>query len=92
MTDGPRVLIVGGYGVFGGRIVELLEDDSRLTLFVGGRSVSRADAFVRSRGNTEAQLTPIAFNRDGDVAAQLSAIGPDIVVDTVSCKRAWRVA
>jgi hypothetical protein len=69
------------YGVFGGRIVELLEDDSRLTLFVGGRSVARANAFVRSRGNTGAQLTAIAFDRDGDVAGQLSAIGPDIVVD-----------
>jgi hypothetical protein len=81
MTDGLKVLIVGGYGVFGGRIIELLEDDSRLTLFVGGRSVARANAFVRSRGNTGAHLTPVAFDRDGDVAAQLSAIGPDIVVD-----------
>ena len=81
MTDGLKVLIVGGYGVFGGRIVELLEGDLRLTLFVGGRSVARANAFVRSRGNTGAQLTPVAFDRDGDVAAQLSAIGPDMVVD-----------
>ncbi len=61
MTDGPKVLIVGGYGVFGGRIVELLEDDSRLTLFVGGRSVARANAFVRSRGNTGAQLDANRF-------------------------------
>ena len=71
--DGPKVLIVGGYGVFGGRIVELLEDDSRLTLFVGGRSVARANAFVRSRGNTGAQLMPIALLIDYDAAAQLPA-------------------
>jgi hypothetical protein len=31
MTDGVKVLIVGGYGVFGGRIVELLEDGSEPT-------------------------------------------------------------
>jgi hypothetical protein len=81
MTDGLKVLIVGGYGVFGGRIVELLEDDPRVTLFVGGRSIARAGAFVRSRGKTEARLAPIAFDRNGDVAGQLSAIGPHIVVD-----------
>ncbi len=81
MTDGLKVLIVGGYGVFGRRIVELLEDEPRLTLFVGGRSVDRANAFVRSRGKTGAQLAPIAFDRNGDVARQLSAIGPHIVVD-----------
>jgi hypothetical protein len=81
MTDGLKVLIVGGYGVFGRRIVELLEDEPRLTLLVGGRSVDRANAFVRSRGKTVAQLTPIAFDRNGDVARQLSAIGPHIVID-----------
>src|SRR5271168_4130416 len=81
MTVGLKVLIIGGYGVFGGRIVELLEDDPRLTLFVGGRSVVRAIEFVRSRGKTGARLAPIAFDRNGDIAAQLSAIGPDIVVD-----------
>jgi short subunit dehydrogenase-like uncharacterized protein len=81
MTDGLKVLIIGGYGVFGGRIVELLEDDRRLTLFVGGRSIARASEFVRSRGKTGAQLAPIAFDRNGDIAAQLSAIGPHVVVD-----------
>ena len=44
-----RVLIVGGYGVFGGRIVALLEDEPRLTLIVAGRSLSRAEELVRSR-------------------------------------------
>jgi hypothetical protein len=32
MTAALRILIVGGYGIFGGRLVELLEDDARLTL------------------------------------------------------------
>jgi Saccharopine dehydrogenase NADP binding domain len=81
MTDSLKVLVVGGYGVFGSRIVALLEDEPRLSLFVGGRSVARANDFIRSRGKTAAQLTPIAFDRNGDVVGQLSAIGPDIVVD-----------
>ena len=32
-----RVLIIGGYGTFGGRIVAVLEDDPRLTLIIAGR-------------------------------------------------------
>jgi hypothetical protein len=81
MTGGLKVLIIGGYGVFGGRIVQLLEDEPQLRLFVGGRSLARADDFVRSRGTTAARLTPLAFDRTGDGAAQLAAIRPDIVVD-----------
>jgi hypothetical protein len=81
MTDTLKVLIVGGYGVFGSRIVALLEDEPRLTLFVGGRSLARAKAFIGSRGKTRAQLSPIAFDRNGDIIGRLSAIGPDVVVD-----------
>ena len=81
MTVGLKVLIVGGYGVFGSRVVALLEDEPRLSLFVGGRSVARANHFIRSRGKTKAQLSPIVFDRNGNVLGQLSLIGPDIVVD-----------
>jgi hypothetical protein len=81
MTAQLRVLIVGGYGVFGGRIVELLEDDPRLTLFIGGRSIAKAKAFIASRGHAKAQLVPIRFDRTNDIGEQFSAIRPDIVVD-----------
>lgn len=39
-----RVLIVGGYGIFGGRIVDLLKDEPRLELIVAGPSLERATA------------------------------------------------
>ena len=81
MTAGLRILIVGGYGVFGSRIVELLENDSRLTLFVGGRSLAKAKTFVASRQLAKAELVPAAVDRNGDIGGQLSAIRPDIVVD-----------
>jgi Domain of unknown function (DUF4166)/Saccharopine dehydrogenase NADP binding domain len=81
MTNSLKVLVVGGNGVFGSRIVALLEDEPRLGLFVGGRSVDRATNFVLSRGKTQAQLAAVAFDGNGDVVGQLSAIGPDIVVD-----------
>ena len=40
-----RLLIVGGYGVFGGRLARLLSDEPRLTLIVAGRSLAKAQAF-----------------------------------------------
>ncbi|MER9597041.1 MULTISPECIES: saccharopine dehydrogenase NADP-binding domain-containing protein [unclassified Mesorhizobium] len=76
-----KVLIVGGYGTFGGRIVELLEDEPRLILIVAGRSLARADAYCKKRAPTEARLVPALFDRDGDLAAQFAALRPNIVVD-----------
>jgi Domain of unknown function (DUF4166)/Saccharopine dehydrogenase NADP binding domain len=81
MTAAAKVLVIGGYGAFGGRLFQLLEDEPRLNLLIAGRSPDHASAFVRSRGKTEAELTPIAFDRNGDVAGHLAAIRPDIVVD-----------
>jgi Saccharopine dehydrogenase NADP binding domain len=81
MSAAAKVVVIGAYGVFGSRLIQLLEDETRLSLLVAGRSVDQATAFVRSRGNTAAQLTPIAFDRNGDVAGDLAAIRPDIVVD-----------
>jgi hypothetical protein len=75
-----RVLILGGYGTFGGRLAQLLADDARLTLVIAGRSLKRAEAFCAT-SRAQAKLVPVAFDRDGDVDAQLSALAPDIVVD-----------
>jgi hypothetical protein len=36
------ILIVGGYGTFGSRLVQLLEDEGRLRLIVAGRSLQRS--------------------------------------------------
>ena len=81
MIDRLSVLIVGGYGTFGGRIVELLENESRLTLIVGGRSLQQARTFCDARSEAKARLVPAAFDRDGDLALQISALQPDILVD-----------
>lgn len=76
-----KLLIVGGYGTFGGRIVELLEGEAALSLIVAGRSLSSAKAYCASRGQTAATLMAARFDRDGDLAAQLDFLGPDIVID-----------
>jgi hypothetical protein len=76
-----RVLIVGGYGIFGGRIVELLKDEPRLELIVAGRSADRAKAFC-ARQHAAATLVPAAFDRNGDdLARHLATLRPDLLVD-----------
>jgi hypothetical protein len=73
------VLIIGGYGTFGGRLCQLLADEPRLRLLVAGRSLQRAEAFCRRQ--PAAALMPVAFDRDGDVSAQIERLRPDIIVD-----------
>lgn len=58
-----KVLVVGGYGVFGGRLVELLAERGELTVFVAGRSLENASVFCRR--DAKARLVPTRFDRDG---------------------------
>jgi Domain of unknown function (DUF4166)/Saccharopine dehydrogenase NADP binding domain len=75
-----KVLILGGYGTFGGRLAQLLAGDARLTLLIGGRSVERAQAFC-DRLAPGAARRAVRFDRDGDALAQIRAVNPDLVVD-----------
>jgi hypothetical protein len=75
-----KILILGGYGTFGGRLAHLLARDDRLTLLIAGRSVQKARDFCESLP-AGAQKTALAFDRDGDVESQVSQIAPDILVD-----------
>lgn len=81
MNNALKILIVGGYGTFGGRTVELLENEPSLMLVVAGRSYDKAQSYCSSRKATKAQLIPAKFDRAGNIAQQLSDIKPDIVVD-----------
>jgi short subunit dehydrogenase-like uncharacterized protein len=75
-----KILILGGYGTFGGRLAELLRDETRLTLLIAGRSLAGATAFCAALG-AKACATPLVFDRDGDLERQLRAAAPDLVVD-----------
>jgi hypothetical protein len=72
-------LVIGGYGTFGGRLVDLLADEPRLRLIVAGRSLESATAFCAR--SSQATLVPAQFDRDGDVLRQLQVLRPDLVVD-----------
>src|SRR5262245_26448257 len=76
-TDRRKVLILGGYGTFGGRLAHLLADEERLTLIIAGRSIKKAAEFSAALP----AAVPAQLDRDDDVERQLRALAPDIVVD-----------
>lgn len=81
MPDGAlRVLIIGGYGVFGGRLARLLEDDAGLALILAGRSRDRAAAFAAGLAG-KAAVETAAIDRDRPLAESFTALRPDVVVD-----------
>jgi hypothetical protein len=81
MTPAPlKVLILGGYGTFGGRLAQLLADEDRLVLLIAGRSAAKAAAFCASL-QSRATTVALGFDRDRPIEPQLGEIAPDIVVD-----------
>ncbi len=74
-----KILILGGYGVFGGRLAELLGDIDGLNILIAGRSDGKARAFCR-RWVGRATVAPLAADR-ADIAALLAREKPDLIVD-----------
>ena len=74
------LLIIGGYGTFGGRLAGLLCRERRVSLVIAGRSKSAALAFCHALPPGAAREA-LAVDRDGDVARRIEKVSPDIVVD-----------
>lgn len=70
-----RVLVLGGYGGFGGRISGRLAKDGH-TVLVAGRSLAKAQAFCRGH----AGLIPLELDRR-NIAEALARHAPGLVVD-----------
>lgn len=83
-----NILILGGYGTFGGRLAYLLAEEERLTLLIAGRSVQKAKTFCESLPSG-AQKAPVFFDRNANVEAQIREIKPDIVVDAMGPFQAY---
>lgn len=75
---GCSVLVVGGYGGFGRRLVELLEGMELDQIFVAGRSLDRAREFCSDRGG---KVSPVALDRSQSCSAQLRELAPNVVID-----------
>ncbi len=80
MKERLKVLIVGGYGTFGGRLAALLADEPRLTLLIAGRSIDKARIWCAAHDGA-AEFVPAYFDRGVPVEPQLDALEPDWVVD-----------
>lgn len=74
-----KVLLLGGYGVFGGRLAELLSDLTDLEIVICGRNLDRATAFCDTFQG-QARVRPLALDRK-DIVQGLKAERPDLVVD-----------
>jgi hypothetical protein len=71
-----RILVVGGYGGFGGRLSRRLAGAGH-TLLIAGRSLERAEVFCRHLPD----CSPVQLDRTGTVSAALARARPDIVID-----------
>ena len=71
-----KILILGGYGVFGGRLARLLAD-ADLTILIAGRDLSKAQAFCAT---FKGQARPVQTSR-ATIAQALRTHRPDILID-----------
>jgi hypothetical protein len=79
------VLVLGGYGEFGGRISRLLARDPALRVIVAGRSQEKASRFVADMRREElaATVEPLALDIQRDLAAALPETGARLVIHCV---------
>jgi saccharopine dehydrogenase-like NADP-dependent oxidoreductase len=79
-----NVVVLGGYGNFGKRIVENLACIENITIFIAGRTLSKSSALVESLKDTaSASLNPLVIDIFAeDFKEQLAAISPFLVIHT----------
>jgi len=83
-----KILILGGYGTFGGRLAQLLDGTAGLRLVIAGRSAEKAAAFRATLSSPEAHGIAV-IDREGDLAAQIAPLAPDILVDATGPFQAY---
>jgi hypothetical protein len=75
------VLVLGGYGNFGGYVCRALAGDARVQLIVAGRSRAKAEAFAaRLAGANPAEAAAVDI---ADPSAAMAACRPNLVIHTV---------
>jgi saccharopine dehydrogenase-like NADP-dependent oxidoreductase len=78
-----RIVVLGGYGNFGGRICRALAAEKEIWLGVAGRDTARAVGFVRELGMPAAACEPISIDHAAqDFSAALAALRPHLVIHT----------
>jgi hypothetical protein len=78
-----RVLVLGGYGHFGARIVRALACDPSTAVVVGGRRPANAGALLAEVAALGGRAEAAAIDHEAaDFPARLAALAPDLVVHT----------
>lgn len=72
----PRILVIGGYGVFGGRLTRRLAQHSDVEVIVAGRRLASAKAHCLKHGGMPAEIDTSA-----DLDASFAKWRPTVVVD-----------
>jgi hypothetical protein len=80
-----RVVVLGGYGVFGGRLSRRLVEETKAEIVVAGRSPERAAGHCRKFGGT-----PLALDREDDLTAAFLDLKPKIVIDAAGPFQSYR--
>lgn len=76
-----RVLIIGGYGNFGSYIARTLAADPNISLLIGGRSKTQANAFAAEL-DAHNPASGCVLDINCDIESRLREILPDIVIHT----------
>lgn len=77
------VLLLGGYGAFGGRIAERLAREPSLRLIIAGRSLERARSFATSLppATARATVTPAALDASQITERELGELRVDVLIN-----------
>ena len=88
------VLVLGGYGVFGSRLCELLASAGELKVYVAGRRAAPARALVSRLGAPALEAVMLDRDAPDGLAAFLKERRPEVVVDAIGPfqKRDFRLA
>ncbi|MEP7210139.1 MAG: DUF4166 domain-containing protein [Alphaproteobacteria bacterium] len=74
----PRILLVGGAGVFGSRLARGLVDTANAEIILAGRDLEKAKAAARQTGAASA----VALDRRAASAGEIAALNVQLVIDT----------
>lgn len=78
------IIVLGGYGNFGKRIVENLSSIEGISIFIAGRSLDKANTLIQQlKSSAVAKLKPVVIDIFADdFAQQLQALAPFLVIHT----------